>query len=103
MIESIKLKIMGEEKEIPSGLTFADVAKDYQDKFKYPIILAKAKNKYRELSDYIVDNDDIEFVDLKDRMGNLVYVNSLVYLASYAVTEAFGRNAKIIVKYSIDK
>lgn len=36
-------------------------------------------------------------------MGNLVYVNSLVYLASYAVTEAFGRNAKIIVKYSIDK
>lgn len=103
MIESIKLKIMGEEKEIPSGLTFADVAKDYQDKFKYPIILAKAKNKYRELSDYIVDNDDIEFVDLKDRMGNLVYVNSLVYLASYAVTEAFGKNAKIIVKYSIDK
>jgi len=103
VIESIKLKIMGEEKEIPSGLTFADVAKDYQDKFKYPIILAKAKNKYRELSDYIVDNDDIEFVDLKDRMGNLVYVNSLVYLASYAVTEAFGRNAKIIVKYSIDK
>lgn len=103
MIESIKLKIMGEEKEIPSGLTFADVAKDYQDKFKYPIILAKAKNKYRELSDYIVDNDDIEFVDLKDQMGNLVYVNSLVYLASYAVTEAFGRNAKIIVKYSIDK
>lgn len=103
MIESIKLKIMGEEKEIPSSLTFADVAKDYQDKFKYPIILAKAKNKYRELSDYIVDNDDIEFVDLKDRMGNLVYVNSLVYLASYAVTEAFGRNAKIIVKYSIDK
>lgn len=103
MIESIKLKIMGEEKEIPSGLTFADVAKDYQDKFKYPIILAKTKNKYRELSDYIVDNDDIEFVDLKDRMGNLVYVNSLVYLASYAVTEAFGRNAKIIVKYSIDK
>lgn len=103
MIESIKLKIMGEEKEIPSGLTFADVAKDYQDKFKYPIILARAKNKYRELSDYIVDNDDIEFVDLKDRMGNLVYVNSLVYLASYAVTEAFGKNAKIIVKYSIDK
>ena len=94
---------MGEEKEIPSGLTFADVAKDYQDKFKYPIILAKTKNKYRELSDYIVDNDDIEFVDLKDRMGNLVYVNSLVYLASYAVTEAFGKNAKIIVKYSIDK
>lgn len=103
MIESIKLKIMGEEKEIPSGLTFADVAKDYQDKFKYPIILAKTKNKYRELSDYIVDNDDIEFVDLKDRMGNLVYVNSLVYLASYAVTEAFSKNAKIIVKYSIDK
>lgn len=103
MIESIKLKIMSEEKEIPSGLTFADVAKDYQDKFKYPIILAKTKNKYRELSDYIVDNDDIEFVDLKDRMGNLVYVNSLVYLASYAVTEAFGKNVKIIVKYSIDK
>lgn len=100
---NIKLKIMGEERVIVRGLSLFDVAKDYKDRFKYPIILAKIGNQYHELTEPVLDNDDITFVDLKERRGNSVYVNALIFLMSYAACELFGKDAKIIVKYSIDK
>ncbi len=100
---NIRLKIMGKEREIVRGLSLFDVAKDYQDEFKYPIILAKIGNQYHELTEPILDTDDITFVDLKERRGNSVYVNALIFLMSYAACELFGKDAKIIVKYSIDK
>lgn len=100
---NIKLKIMGKERVIVRGLSLFDIAKDYQNEFKYPIILAKIGNQYHELTESILDTDDITFVDLKERRGNSVYVNALIFLMSYAACELFGKDAKIIVKYSIDK
>lgn len=100
---NIKLKIMGKERVIVRGLSLLDIAKDYQNEFKYPIILAKIGNQYHELTELILDTDDITFVDLKERRGNSVYVNALIFLMSYAACELFGKDAKIIVKYSIDK
>lgn len=103
MIENIELKVMGEKRTISSGLTLSDIAKDYQDRFKYPIILAKVGNEYKELHEQIISNDDITFVDLKERRGNSVYVNALILLMAYSTCELFGKNARVIVKYSIDK
>lgn len=100
---NIKLKIMGKERVIVRGLSLFDIAKDYQNEFKYPIILAKIGNQYHELTEPILDTDDITFVDLKERRGNSVYVNALIFLMSYAACELFGKDAKITVKYSIDK
>lgn len=100
---NIKLKIMGKERVIVRGLSLFDIAKDYQNEFKYPIILAKIGNQYHELTEPILDTDDITFVDLKERRGNSVYVNALIFLMSYSACELFGKDAKIIVKYSIDK
>ena len=100
---NIKLKIMDKERVIVRGLSLFDIAKDYQNEFKYPIILAKIGNQYHELTEPILDTDDITFVDLKERRGNSVYVNALIFLMSYAACELFGKDAKIIVKYSIDK
>ena len=87
---NIKLKIMGKERVIVRGLSLFDIAKDYQDEFKYPIILAKIGNQYHELTEPILDTDDITFVDLKERRGNSVYVNALIFLMSYAACELFG-------------
>lgn len=103
MIENIKVNVMGEEKTVASGLTLLDLAKDYQDRFKYPIILAKIGTQYRELNERVTASDDITFVDLKERRGNAVYVNALVFLLTYSTCELFGNNARIVVKYSIDK
>ncbi len=100
---NIKLKIMGEERVVASGTMLLDLAKDYQDRFQYPIILAKVGNEYHELSEAILDNDEVIFLDLKERRGNSVYVNALIFLMAYSTCELFGKDAKVIVKYSIDK
>ena len=103
MIGNIEVKIMGEKKSISSGLTYYDLAKEYQPKCNYPILLVKIGNMYKELSEYVCNGDEIEFIDLKDSYGNKVYVNSLILLLSYSVTKALGYNSKIYVKFSIDK
>ncbi len=103
MIGSIDVKIMGEDKTLTSGLTYFDLIGDYQDQYKYPILLAKVGNIYKELSEYVSNGEVIEFVDLKNPTGNKVYVNGLILVLEYAVNNLFGHSSQIAVKYSIDK
>ncbi len=103
MIGNIEVKVMGEKRVIPLGMTYQDLANEFQDRFKYQILLAKVGNEYRELSQHIKKEEEITFADLKDSTANKVYVNGLILLLSYAVTSLFGRSSKVSVKYSIDK
>ncbi len=103
MNESIEVKVMGETRKIGSSLTYGDLVNEYQESFKYPILLAKVGNTYKELNEFISSKEEIEFVDLKDATANRVYVNSLILLLTYSVTSLFGFSSKIMVKYSIDK
>jgi len=66
-MDNIKIIVLNEEIEIPKGMTLLDISKMYQDRFKYPIVLAKVNGQYLELS-YKVDRPvDITFYDLTDR------------------------------------
>lgn len=103
MIGNIEVTIMGEKKTLTPGITFSDLVGDYQDRYKYPILLAKVGNIYKELSEYVSNGDVIEFADLKNATGNKVYVNALILVLEYAVVSIFGQSSKIEVKYSIDK
>lgn len=103
MTGTIKVKVMGEDREIIKGTTFLELSKDYQDKFKNPIILAKAGKEYKELRDQINTPCDITFLDLKEKMANRVYVNGLIYLTIYAFEQLFAKRITLRVKHSIDK
>lgn len=103
MIGKINVKVMGEQREIPMGLTFDDLANQYEKACKYPILLAKVGNEYKELNEMISEGDDILFVDLKDSRANKVYVNALILLMTYVVEQLYGHTARIEIKYSIDK
>ena len=103
MIGNIEVKIMGETKSLTSGLTYFDLIGDYQDQYKYPILLAKVGNVYKELSEHVTNGEEIEFVDLKNPAGNKVYVNGLILVLEYAVNLLYGHSSQINVKYSIDK
>lgn len=103
MLGTINVKVMGEERTVVNGTTYFDLAKDYQKDFKYPIILAKVGNKFKELSEQAVNGSDISFVDLLNGVANHVYVDGLILLLTYASKEMFGVDSKIAVKYSIDK
>ena len=39
MIDTIKVIVMNEEREIPKGMTLLELSREYQDKFHYPIIV----------------------------------------------------------------
>ena len=101
--ESIKATVFGEEKTFARGTTFEDVVKEYKDKFKFPIVVAKEKGIYKELSELVEGGSQIEFFDLMSGEGNRIYLNGLIYLLIYSIRELYGRKTKVFVRYSIDK
>ena len=102
-LKAIKVVIDGETVEVENGVRLGDLAKDYQNRFKYPIILARVGNEYHDLNDTITSPCEITFCDLKERRANLVHVNGLIMLLSYAIKELYGEDSKVIVKYPVDK
>ncbi len=103
MTESIKVIIMGEERTILKGTKLIELAKDYQESFKYPIIIAKVGGEYQDLNESVLKETNIDFFDLKDRRGNLIYVNGLQYMAIYAAYLLYGNKGKLTIRHSIDK
>jgi len=101
--ETLKTILFGEDITIISGTTFEDIAKEYQSNFKYPIVVAKEKGIYKELSEVIEGNSEIEFFDFTSGQGNRIYLNGLIYLLIYSVKELYGKSTKVIVRYTIDK
>ena len=103
MTGELEVIIDNKSRKVMSGLTYQDLASEYQKDFKFPIILAKVGNTYKELNEYISNNEEIKYIDLKDPTGNKVYVNGILLLLIYATEKLFGQGSKIYVKHSIDK
>ena len=103
MIETIEITINKKKYKYNKDISLFEIAKDFKDSFKYPIVLAKVGNRLRELSNTIQESCEIEFLDLTSREGNNTHINGLVYVMVYAVKKLYGRNANIIVEHSLDK
>lgn len=101
--ESIKAIVFGEEKTFARGTTFEDVIKEYKDKFQFPIVVAREKGIYKELSELVEGGSELEFFDLMSGEGNRIYLNGLIYLLIYSIRELYGKTTKVYVRYSIDK
>ena len=98
-----KITVCGEVKEITAGTTYEDLAKEFQSKFKFPILIAKQNSVFKELSAPVQPTGEVEFFDLLSGQGNRVYLNGLMYLTIYAIKELYGNATKVNVKYTIDK
>ncbi len=98
-----KITVCGEVKEITAGTTYEDLAKEFQSKFKFPILVAKQNSVFKELSAPVQPTGEVEFFDLLSGQGNRVYLNGLMYLTIYAIKELYGNATKVNVKYTIDK
>ena len=101
-MDSVKVCINNEVIEVARGTTLGELAKNYQNNFKYAIILAKVNGIYKELIETINKECEIEFFDLTDRGCNKVFLNGLIYLTVYAARNVLNNN-KIIVSHSLDK
>ncbi len=99
----MKVTVLGETKEIKKKTTLLNLSKNYEDKFKYPIILAKMDNQIFELSRPIKTDCNVEFLDITDPNGFRAYQRSILFLMVYAAKELLGKKTRVVVEHSINK
>lgn len=91
------------EREYPAGTPYLSVAKDFQDEYEYPIILARRQGKLLELNKKMNQDTEITFLTTKDNSGHKTYVRGATLLmlrAFYGVCK--GKPLKqIFIKYQI--
>ena len=102
-MNQVKVIINGKEILVNRGITLEELSKEYQEGFKYEIILAKVDGIYKELIETINKDCEIEFFDLTNRGTNSVYLNGLVYMMITAFKNLFGKNNNIKISHSLDK
>lgn len=102
--EMVKITIGEEVKEYPVGITYADIAAEY-DKGAHPIILAKADNRLRELSKEVKTDCRVEFLDTGTPEGSLTYKRSVTLMLLKAIYDVYGRERikEVKVLFSIGK
>lgn len=103
MIESIQVTIDKKKYKYSKGITLEEILMDHKEERKHPIILAKVNNRLKELSEKIMEESEIEFLDLTSAEGNRSHINGLIIIMLYAVYTLFGKKAKIKVEHSLDK
>lgn len=107
MGKQIKVEVIIGAKRIPKtyeeGVTYAQVAKEVQSAYSYPIILARRGGKLVELNKRIREDVQICFITTADDSGHKTYVRGVTLLmlrAFYAVCKGQPLE-NVYVKYQI--
>ena len=66
--------------EYPKGTSYADIAKDFQKNYEYPIVLVVIDNKLKELHHTLKKNCKIDFEMLSGHFGHKAYKRSCCFL-----------------------
>ncbi len=103
MIDTIEVTILGKKRQYSKDITLQEIYMDFQDKYKYPILIAKVDNRWRELTHKLTNDCTVEFMDLTTTEGNRVHVCGLTFILLYAIKRLYGKDADITVQHSVDK
>lgn len=90
-----EVQIGGELKKYPCGTTYQEIAREYQKDSKYPIVLAKADGRLRELNKEVEAGCRLKFLTTAEKAGHNTYVRSLMLLMLKAMYHVVGDNRKI--------
>lgn len=90
-------------KEYPKGTTFAEIAKEHQTEYEYPIALAVRNGKIRELFKKVDKDCNVEFLTLADDAGHKTYTRTATLMMMKAITEVVGAEKvkKIKMEFAI--
>ncbi len=100
-MEKNTLNVMGREMQIREGMTFGELAQEFQGEFAAPILLAKQGNSLKELDYEIKDRGDITFMDLTEEEGMRVYHRGVSFLLVKAVRDVLGADVKTVIEHSL--
>lgn len=103
MAETVKIKINGEIKTYPKGISLLELSKEYQVNYKEDIILAFINNRLRELHKEVHKDCTVRFVTVSDDAGFKTYVRGITLVMIKAIYSVVGKEHidKVAIEYSI--
>ena len=84
------VKIKNEVKEYEAGITYHDIAKEYQKDYEHEIVLVFVDGKLQELHKRLKKDCEISFVTTADSIGHEAYKRSMSFLLVKAVYDVAG-------------
>lgn len=81
----IMLEIGGEQKQYPIGITYRELAQEYQPLYQEQILLAMADNRLRELRRQPKEDCRVGFITMKDQAGYNAYCRSACLMMLKAI------------------
>lgn len=102
--KTITLEIGEEKKEYPAGISFMEIAGEYQEQYGDDIVLVLYNNRLRELSKRAEKDGRVEFLTTADNAGKKAYRRSTTLLMQKAVYNLWGEEQITVrVMYSISQ
>lgn len=99
----IKVLINGETHSYSAGIRLKDIANDFINTFKFPILVAKVDEALYSLNEIVNKNCAIEFFDCSSVVGSRIYEKGLIFVLIYAIKQLYGSDKDIVVSHAIDK
>lgn len=99
----LKVDILGETREYPQGICYADIVKEYEGTTDAPVILVVANGKLRELHKRLKKDCTLHFVTTKDEIGYKTYNRSACLVLLKAIHDVAGKENidKVVIHYSM--
>lgn len=99
----ITVTIGGIQKKYPEGITFEEIAKEYQPEYGNMIALVVENGKIRELIKTAAGDCELSFLTLKDTIGHKAYVRTGLMTLVKAVYDVLGSEkvSKVKVEFAI--
>ena len=88
--ESYLVTVDGKTREYPAGITFGEIAREYQKNYPHQIALAVRNGKIRELFKKVDKDCTIEFLTVSDDTGHKTYNRTATIILMKAITEVVG-------------
>ncbi len=96
------LIINGESKEYEKGMTFEEIANEYQPKYENQIVAVYYGNRIRELMKKVDRDETLSFITTADEIGNNTYTRTAIMMLIKAVRDVSGRQPAFTrVEYKI--
>ena len=104
-MRKVKVTIANEEYEYEAGITYEQIAKDFQKDYEAKIVLISADGRLRELHKILSNDCTIEFITLADKIGMETYRRSATFLLVKAVHDVLGDDGKnhLVAQYTVGR
>ncbi len=105
MANTYKVMIGMDIKEYPEGITFKEIAEEYQKNYENDIVLVRQDDKLQELHKKLTKNCRLSFITTADKAGNLSYKRSATHLMLKAIYDVLGNDniEKVSILFSMSK